>query len=658
MGTLAGEYGLLLTVDCGITSVREVSLAKELGMRVIVTDHHQLGPELPLADAVLNPLMGEYPFRRLCGAGVALKLIQALGGTPKAEEYLDMAAIATIADLVPLTGENRAIAALGLDKMADTKRPGLKALMDVAGLDGKGRKAVRAGQVAFQIAPRINAGGRLKSASLGVELMLTGDPVRAMELAETLNRENALRQKLEAEIFEQALEQVEAETDFLEDCVLIAMGEGWNHGVIGLAASRLTERFHYPSIVLSKTGEECVGSVRSIPGVNIHAMLSACGDLFLRFGGHEQAAGLTMKAQNVPEMKRRLGRVIKERCDPQAYIPVREYDLALPLHEVTQEMIQMLGMLQPTGFGNPEPVFLLENAQVQDMRPVGREGAHLKCSLFQQGALRSAIAFQMGKMAGAMPERVDVLFSPELNEWNGTVSVQCGIKAIRMAGAQLPEGEEAAQTALLQEIRGMTANYFKIPPALAQADESQLLQALDGAQGTVILARAPKTARRISHTYGERLLIADRISDRRGFHTLLYPARLPELTDMWRTVILADGELLPGEAALIAKRCPRARVLVFPRSEELTFFLKPLVLCDDALRRLYKAARSLPGASPVKLAGASGLTPAQLTAGLYILMELALLDFQEKPFSLTMLPAGKCSTDESGLLRALKASSG
>jgi single-stranded-DNA-specific exonuclease len=651
---LAGKYSLLLTVDCGITSVKEVSLAKEAGMTVIVTDHHQLGPERNPADAVLNPLMGEYPFRRLCGAGVALKLIQAINGIETASEYLDLAALATIADIVPLTGENRAIAALGLAKMAETKRPGLKALMDAAGMDVKDRKAVKAGQVAFQMAPRLNAGGRLKSASIGVELLLTADVGRAVELAETLNRENANRQKLEAEIFGQALDQVEKETDFLEDRALIALGEGWNHGVIGLAASRLTERYHYPSIVLSRTGEECVGSVRSIPGVNIHAMLSACSDLFLRFGGHEQAAGLTMTVSNVPELKRRLNHVIREKCSPEVYIPVREYDLTLPLLSVTEEMVQTLQALQPTGFGNPDPVFLLEGAQVQDMRPVGREGAHLKCSLYQEGTLRSAIAFAMGNMVQTMPRRVDVLFSPELNEWNGTVSVQCSVKAIRSSGAQVPEDEEQAQKALLQEIRGMTANIPKIHPACIEADESFLSRELEGVQGTVILARAPKTARRISLTYGERLLVTDRISDRRAFHTLLYPARLAELTDIWHTVILADGELMPGEAAMIEESCPRAKIIALPRSSELTEFLKPLALCDDSLRRLYKAVRKQPGASPVKFSEEAGLTAAQLMAGLNILMEMELLVFKEEPFSLTMLPMKKSSTDESGLLNKLK----
>jgi len=655
VSTLAKDYRMLLTVDCGITSAKEVSLAKDMGMQVIVTDHHQLGPILPPADAVLNPLMGDYPFRRLCGAGVALKLIQALGGKETAGEFLDLAALATIADIVPLTDENRAITALGLKKMADTKRVGLTALMEVAGMDAKDKKAVKVGQVAFQIAPRINAGGRLKSASLGVELLLTQDPVRAMELAETLNKENALRQKLEAEISGQALWQVEAETDFLLDRVLIAVGEGWNSGVIGLAAGRLTERFHYPSIVLSQTGDECVGSARSIPGVNIHEMLSSCSDLFLRFGGHEQAAGLTILACNIKEMKRRLSEAIANRCDPEVFIPVREYDLQLPLSDVTEEMAQALQALQPTGLGNPEPVFLLDNVQVQDMRPVGREGLHLKCSLFQEGTLRSAIAFQMGKMAESMPHRVDVLFSPELNEWNGSVSVQCNIKAIRpKADAQFLGGEEQANTALLQEIRGMAANVFIIHPAFPQADEDLLCKTLEGAQGTVILARAPNTARRISLAYGDRLLVTDKISDMRSFHTLLYPARLSELSDIWRTVILADGELLPGEAALIADRCPRARVLVFPRSEALTESLRPLALCDDSLRRLYKAAKSYPGASPARLAEASGLTPAQVKAGLHILMEMTLLTFQEEPFSLTMLPAVKRSTEDSSLLRTLK----
>ncbi len=651
---LAGSYGLLVTVDCGITSVKEVGLAKSLGMHVIVTDHHQLGPELPPADAVLNPLIGEYPFRSLCGAGVAFKLVQALDGAIAAE-YLDLAALATIADLVPLTEENRVIAALGLERIAHTERAGLRALKEAAGV-GVGGKPVGAGQVAFQLAPRLNAVGRLKKASLGVELLTTAEAAKARDLAEALNQENALRQELEAEVFSLALAQVEAETDFLSDRVLIAVGEGWNSGVIGLAAGRLTERFHYPAIVLSQTGGECVGSARSIPGVNIFEMLCTCRDLFLRFGGHEQAAGLTIPAKDVPELKRRLSAAIWQACDPEVYIPVREYDLSLPLHEVTETMARSLKALEPTGLGNPGPVFLLEGGQVQDMRPVGRDGAHLKCSLYKDGVLRSAIAFQMGPMAGRMPPRVDVLFSPELNEWNGTVSVQCNIKAIKGAEGALPrEAAEMAREAALQDIAALAANNNEIHPDAQVSDESVLSGVLAGAQGALILARAPETAARIAGMYGERLQMPQGLDDRRCFHTLLFPARLGALHGDWRTVILADGELLPGEAELIAMRCPKARVHALAKSGAARDLLKPLALSDGALRGLYRALKGLAAPRLDRLAERTGLSPVQVKAGLHVFSELSLAAWEEEPFSLALLPPVKRNLEDSRILRALRA---
>ena len=653
--SLAQSHRLLITVDCGITAAQEVALAKELGMTVIVTDHHQLGPELPPADAVLNPLMGDYPFRRLCGAGVAFKLLQALGGLELAQEYLDLAALATIADLVPLHGENRVIAALGLAKMGQTNRLGLAALMEAAGIDVKGKKGVNAGQVAFGLAPRVNAGGRLKSASLGVELMLTKDADRARELAQTLNNENTRRQQLEAEIFAKALAQVELETDFLTDRILMADGEDFNHGVIGLAASRLTERYHYPSIVFAKTGEECVGSARSIPGVNIHEMLSTCLDLFIRFGGHEQAAGLTIKAQHLPELRRRLNEAIHQRCDPQVYIPVKEYDVEVSLGDVTEDMAKTLAKMQPSGFGNPEPVFMVAGAQVQDMRPVGKEGVHLKCSLYHQDALRSAIAFQMGRRAAHMPQRVDVLFAPELNEWNNHVTVQCNIKAIRPSGAAgLADDMQRAQETVLQEMWGMTANTHKIHPHLGQAGSDELQTALTGAQGTVILCRAPNTARRIAMAYGEKLHVTDRVEDRRGFHTLLYPARIAELSDMWHTLILADGELMPGEAAALQEKCPRARILSYPQSQELKELVKPLALLDDELRRLYKTLGTLSSITTFSLSAAAHLSVPQVKAGLYVLSQLSLIAWEEEPFTLTKLPPVKCSLDDSLFLKTLR----
>ena len=653
---LSQKYGLMLTVDCGITAVSEVALAKELGLQVIVTDHHQLGPQLPPADAVLNPLMGVYPFRRLCGAGVALKLIEALGGLSLSQEYLDLAALATIADLVPLQGENRVIAALGLDKMAHAKRPGLMALMEVAGIWGKGNKGVTASQVAFGLAPRLNAGGRLKSAALGVELLLTQDAARASELAQLLNDENIKRQELEAEILEKALAQVEAETDFYEDRVLFAYGEGFNHGVIGLAASRLTERYHYPSIVFAITGEECVGSARSIPGVNIHEMLSTCRDLFLRFGGHEQAAGLTMRTEHLAELKPRLSRAIWEKCDPSVYVPVKEYDLQLHLCDVTEDMVRQLMLLQPTGNANPDPVFLLTNAQVQDMRPVGRDGAHLKCNLFEGSTLRSAIGFSLGKRTADMHGLTDVLFAPELNEWNGSVTVQCNIKAILKAdGACLPPVREGdAVEAVLQEIRGLASNVSKIPLAISAADTILFMEALKGVQGTVILCRTHETAERIAKQHGDKLHCTDHITDKRSFHTLFYPAKLSELTGAFRTVILADGEIHPYEADCIAKACPKARILALPKTEALKVMIRTLALSDDELRMLYKTLRSMPNTNLTKISAQTQLSVVQVKAGLFIFAELFLLEFSEEPFMITMLPSKKCSLQDSKLLTTLR----
>ena len=294
---IAAHAKLLITVDCGITCPDEVAHARELGMRVIVTDHHQLGPRLPDCEAVLNPLMGDYPFRRLCGAGVAFKLVQALGGEEAIESLWELAALATIADIVPLMGENRVIVANGLRAMAQTKRPGLIALMESAGVDPKN---VSSSDVAYRMAPRINAGGRLALASRGVELLTTRRLDTAREIAQELDQDNTKRRELELAIFGEADRKVQREIDFMTERAIVVSGEGWNPGVIGLAASRLVEKYKWPTILLSQDGDVCVGSARSIPGVNIHDAMATCRDLFVRFGGHAQAAGLTIETKNVP----------------------------------------------------------------------------------------------------------------------------------------------------------------------------------------------------------------------------------------------------------------------------------------------------------------------------------------------------------------------
>ena len=433
----AGTYRLLITVDCGITSVNEVRLAKELGMKVIVTDHHEIPETLPPADAVLNPLLGSYPFRRLCGAGVALKICQALQGLPGVEKKVDAAALATVCDIVPLTDENRVIVREGLRRMPETGRPGLKALMEASGVG----KTVRPDDLGFRLGPRLNAAGRLEDADQGVRLLMTRDPEEAGKLAAHLNENNRIRQETERQMVREAMELFPEQADLTRDRVVILKGENWNPGIIGLTAGKLCERLHHPTIVLTRQGENFVGSCRSVPGVNIWEMLNLCGDLFVRFGGHAQAAGLTIREERIPELRTRLNEAVRTRCGDRCFLPVMEYDCEIPLDRIDLKMIDALEDLEPSGFGNPAPVFRVREAFLQEARRVGADGSHLKLTLLEGNALRSGIGFGLGDAADQPLNRVDALFRPVRNEYNGRVTPQLQVQAIRPAETAERNGE-------------------------------------------------------------------------------------------------------------------------------------------------------------------------------------------------------------------------
>ena len=474
---MAEEYRLLITVDCGIANVQEVRLAKELGMSVIVTDHHEIPDILPPADAVLDPLLGDYPFRRLCGAGVALKICEALQGRTGLEKRLEIAALATVADVVPLTDENRVIVREGMLRMERTRRPGLRALMENAGI----RFPMHADDIAFRLGPRLNAAGRLEDASQGVRLLMTEDPEEAKRIADHLEENNRRRQETEQKILKEALERFPLQVDLRKDRVIILEGEDWNTGLIGLAAGKLCERFHHPAVVLSRQGDRAVGSCRSIPGVNIWEMLNLCGDLFLRFGGHEQAAGLTLAVENIPALRERLNEAVRTRCDDRCFLPVMEYDGTLPLDQVTLETIRELEALEPTGCGNPPPVFRCPGAWVQEMRRVGRDRSHLKAALLEGEALRDGIGFGLGDAADLDTDRVDVLFRPVRNEFNGRVTPQLQLQAIRPAEAETGEREdpEGFFLACLQEMSQLSAKQREhIPEAPGLRPEHLLKERL------------------------------------------------------------------------------------------------------------------------------------------------------------------------------------
>lgn len=647
---IAREHKLLITVDCGVTNHEEVRLAQLLGMTVIVTDHHQLAETPSPADVVLNPLLGDYPFRRLCGAGVALKVVQGLLGMEEAVRHIDLAALATVADLVPLVDENRVIVRYGLQRMANSGRPGLDALMLLAGVD----RPVSSGQVAFRLAPRINAGGRMEDAAQCVQLLISQDQQEAERIAQHLEQQNQQRQALQAEITAEAEAKVAASVDFRDDLVLVVMGEGWNSGVIGLAAGRICEKYHFPTIVLSQQGELAVGSCRSIPGVNIHAMLTTCADLFLRFGGHEQAAGLTMRAELVPELRRRLNLAIREKCDLTCYIPAKEYDFPLSLESVTLELVDALDALQPTGFGNPAPVFLTCGAQVQQARPVGRDGAHLKLSLLEGDALRDGIAFQQGQLAQEGLDVVDVLYAPERNEFRGRVTAQLQVTAIRPSAGSVPMPNEGALfRGVLQEIDILAAKKSRIPMEVSSITEAGVRKLLAQGRGVLLLAHERMRATTLA---AEGLDVAcGEVRDARGFNTVLLAPCLDALRDVWQHIVLLDGDLLPGEAAAIQERCPRGVLHTMKPSASFAACLDALAMEDEPLRQLYRRLRAGGSTAVSSLAESTGLREEQVLTGLMAFAQVRLVQLRLEPYAVVLLPPVKCRMDDSPLLHYLRA---
>ncbi len=649
---MAQSHRLLITVDCGITNHEEVRLAQMLGMIVIVTDHHQLADTPSPADAVLNPLLGDYPFRRLCGAGVALKVTQALLGMDAVLRRIDLAALATVADIVPLIDENRVIVHEGLRRMADSQRPGLRALMQVSGVN----PPVNSGHVGFRLAPRLNAGGRLEDASQGVRLLTAPDAATAEPIAMHLEEANAQRQGIEQDITQQALAMLPTHVDFLTDRVILLMGEGWNHGVIGLAAGRICERYHFPTIVLTRDADGlAVGSCRSIPGVNIHAMLSVCKDLFIRFGGHEQAAGLTMRAELVPELRRRLNLAITENCDLTCYIPRKEYDMTVRLQEVDLDMIARLDQLQPTGYANPNPVFLVRDAHLQQAVRVGKTRTHLKLLLLDGATIRDGIAFGMGDLADEGLERVDVLFTPERNEFRGRVTPQLMAEAIAPAeGAVSIPAENVLFSGFLQEMTWLASNHNKILPKAENITAAGVRKLMKTGRNVLLIGHEREHAARML-TECRADVAVRRVKDARAFNTLVMHPEYGALADVWTDIVLLDGELLPGEAAAIAEKCPRAQLHAMAKNPALRTLLQQLSMADEPLRTLYRRVRQGGDTSPRQLAADTALTPEQVLVGLMAFHQVQLAELSLAPYALRLLPPVKCRMDDSALIRYLRA---
>ncbi|HSP17806.1 MAG TPA: single-stranded-DNA-specific exonuclease RecJ [Thermoanaerobaculia bacterium] len=361
---------LVITVDCGISSVEPVRLAIERGIDVIITDHHLPPGVLPEAAAVLNPKQDgcAYPFKELAGVGVAFKLccelIRHSGKKISIESLLKIAAIGTVADVAPLIGENRVIARLGLDGLADTRNRGLRALLRRAGLQGR---PLRATDIGFKIGPRINAAGRLASADTAIRLFAADDDDQAWAICGELDRLNAERQQIEVEVRGEAMKQIAG-----DERILVLAGEGWHRGVVGLTAGRIAQQMHRPALAISIDGEHAVGSGRSIPTINLHQQLSSVSDLFTHFGGHEFACGFSLPAAKIPELRVRL-RAQFARLDERLFIREARIDGAVTLAEITRDFVLAHEMLQPFGAGNAQPLFAIRRVSVTGKRPFAEE---------------------------------------------------------------------------------------------------------------------------------------------------------------------------------------------------------------------------------------------------------------------------------------------
>lgn len=443
----ADGVSLVITVDCGIRSPNEAAHARTLGLDLIISDHHHPDDDnLPPAIAVINPKRhgDPYPDKDLAGVGIAFKIAEALLGSENQEtsnvknnsslvtlnSLLDLVALGTVADLAPLVGENRVLVKKGLRQMQQTTRQGLFSLAAVSELN---LKKVNAGNIGFMLGPRLNAAGRLKEALAAYELLTTRDVFKAGELAQQLDMQNRERQRITRDM------QTRAEEIALSDDptahLLFAAHEDFNPGVVGLAASRLTEKFYRPAIVAARGADETRGSCRSIPEFHITDALDQCADLLVRHGGHAAAAGFTVRNDNLAEFVTRLKDIALEKLSGTELKPTLTADAEVSLAEMRPEVYEKgLKYLEPTGYGNRDALFVARNVKVKSSRIVGSDGKHLKMSLEdEKGIAHDAIGFRLGEWHTSMPARVDVLFTFEPNEFNGRITYQLNLKDLKVA---------------------------------------------------------------------------------------------------------------------------------------------------------------------------------------------------------------------------------
>ena len=427
-------YNLMITVDCGISCIEEVKRAKELGMDVIVTDHHEVGDALPNAVAVVDCKRkdNKYECRDLAGVGVAFKLAQALSIKLGLEEkeylkYLDIVCVGTISDIVPLVDENRLISKLGLMLVNQTKNIGLRGILNASGY-----KNIDSTAVSFGVAPRLNACGRMGHADEALKLFLSNNLNEVQELTTVLNNYNKTRQDIEKSIYDDAITQIE-KNGLDKNNAIVVTGNNWHQGVIGIVSSKITELYFKPSILLCLEDGIAKGSGRSIPGFDLHDALTKCQNSLERFGGHSMAVGLTLKQENLKKFEQQFEQIAEEQ-HIEEFIPVIKIDAKVNLSEIDKKMVESLKMLEPFGESNKMPIFLLKNLKIDSIRALS-EGKHLKLTLKDNNSIVDAIGFNMGALANEyrIGDKIDVVGTLEINSFNGVDKIQINLKDLMQA---------------------------------------------------------------------------------------------------------------------------------------------------------------------------------------------------------------------------------
>ena len=532
IGRLAEEQvSLLLTVDCGIGSNPEVAYARERGMDVVITDHHLPPLDLPPARAILNPLRPacSYPFKELCGAGIAFKLGQALLARQPGvkaskeskdpwlgmEEYLDLVTLATVADIVPLLGENRVLVSHGLRLMNKKPRPGVAALCQAANSGG----SITAETISFILAPRLNAAGRLGDAARALKLLIAEQEEEARRLAAELHQENSRRQQLETDVLAEAQKMAEELPEDERDFLLLAAPR-WPQGVIGIVASRLLEQYNRPVILVSLQEGEGKGSGRSSGAFNLTAALQQCAHLLLAYGGHQNAAGLTVKEENISALRRELNRLLRQWQEEAEPGPAFYVDAPLQPRDISAELVRGLEMLEPFGYGNPRPLFLGENWHLEGKKEVGQGQKHLQLSLSRDGFYFTAICFNgRNRLPEIYPLReLDLFFSLSFDRWRGGEALQLEIQAGRYAD------QYAGELLTLVDRRGLSRkdHYLK---ELAKREENCLVY-VNTLERIRRLKSSFSSAQAISFTHQGRLKANE--APPKPLHLVLYDLPLQE----------------------------------------------------------------------------------------------------------------------------------